>query len=218
MRRLISARVGITAGTFGILILALVSYAGLGRGQAEDLGSFGEAPAFALVDQLERPVSSEELRGRVTVANFVYTNCPDACPLLTYRMQTLQTRLADQGLFDGRVQLLSFTVDPDRDTPAVLREYAGRYQADPAVWRFLTGAKDEVVPLIVDGFRLGVDALPPTGADQGTDDQGAAGRQSYEVMHGTRFVLIDPEGRIRAYYDGRDLDLSRVVQDIRSLR
>lgn len=219
MRRTPGVRVGMAMSAVGLMLLALIGYKSLAQGQAEESDSFGEAPAFALVDQLERAVSSYELRGRVTVANFIYTNCTDACPLLTYRMQTLQQRLTDERLFDGRVQLLSFTVDPVRDTPAVLREYAERFQANPDLWRFLTGPKEDVVPLVVDGFKLGVTALPPVESDEGSsDDTGMSHQKPYEVMHGTRFVLIDPQGRIRAYYEGRDLDLDRVVGDIRRLR
>lgn len=217
MRRTTRVRVGMAVSAVGLMLLALIGYKSFAEGQTKEIDSFGEAPAFTLVDQVERPVSSDELRGRVTVANFIYTNCTDACPLLTYRMQTLQQRLAGERLLDGRVQLLSFTVDPDRDMPAVLREYAGRYQANSDVWRFLTGPKDEVVPLIVEGFKLGVDALPPEARGAQPDGPDTAHQEDYEVMHGTRFVLIDPQGRIRAYYDGRDLDLDRVVHDIRRL-
>lgn len=201
----------------GLLLVALVGYRSLALSQTRELEVFGDAPTFTLTDQLERPVRSDDLRGRVVVANFIYTNCPDICPLLSLHMQALQERLRQEGLPGREVQLLSFTVDPARDTPAVLRAYAERYRADPDAWRFLTGPESVVVPLIVDGFHLGVQALPPQGASPSTHAAGAGHQASYEVMHSGRFVLIDRQWRIRAYYDGREFDLARVLHDIRTL-
>lgn len=204
--------VGSLAGLGVVGALALGAFARLGARGTDALGDFGPAPAFALVDQAERPTSASEFQGKVVVANFIYTNCQDICPLLSVRMRALQDRLGQEQLLGGEVQLLSFTVDPARDTPPVLQAYAERHGADPSAWRFLTGPETEVLPLIVNGFRLGVDALPPT---PGSREDGH--HSSYEVMHSGRFVLIDREWRIRAYYDGRDLDLDRVVQDVHRL-
>lgn len=201
----------------GLLLVALVGYRSLALSQTRELEVFGDAPTFTLTDQLERPVRSDDLRGRVVVANFIYTNCPDICPLLSLRMQALQERLREEGLLGEGVQLLSFTVDPGRDTPPVLRTYAERHRADPDAWRFLTGPEDELVPMIVEGFHLGVDALPPKQTATSHDGDEHARSEFYEVMHSGRFVLIDRQWRIRAYYDGRELDLDRVVADIRQL-
>ena len=90
---------------------------------------------LVLTDHLEHPLSSESLRGKVVLANFVFTNCTDICPLLTVRMQGIQDRLRQERLLGSDVQLLSFTADPTRDTPPVLREYAQHHQADTESWR-----------------------------------------------------------------------------------
>jgi protein SCO1/2 len=201
----------------GLALLALVGYRSWGLSQAQSLEVFGEAPSFALTDQLDRPVSSDELRGKVVVANFIYTNCPDICPLLSFHMMTLQERLRREQLLGGQVQLLSFTVDPARDTPAVLREYAERFQADPRAWRFLTGPEPEMVQLIEKRFFLAVQPIRPRGAGQGERDHGEEPSESYEVMHSGRFALIDRQGRIRAWYDGREFELERVMRDVRQL-
>lgn len=132
-------------------------------------------------------------------------------------MQTLQNRLRQEQLLGSLVQLLSFTVDPVRDTPVVLRNYAEQHYADPDAWRFLTEPADTATPLIVEGFRLGVQALPPATATHSLDDNGAATNTEYEVMHSGQFVLIDKQGCIRAYYDGQEVDLERVVRDIHRL-
>lgn len=217
MPRVRAAFASVIGGVLGILVLVLAGYRGTLWRPGADLRVFGDAPTFTLVDQLERPVGSEDLYGKVVVANFIYTNCPDICPLLSLHMQALQDHLRQEGLLGREVQLLSFTVDPARDTPAVLHAYAERYRADPDAWRFLTGPENVVVPLIVDGLRLGVQALPPQRASPSTHAAGAGHQASYEVMHSGRFVLIDRQWRIRAYYDGQDLDLSRILRDLRTL-
>ncbi len=214
-RRLLPTAV--VAGVLGLVLIGLLGYRVLAQGHAGRLQVFGEAPSFALIDQLERPVSSGDFRGRVVVANFIYTSCPDICPLLSVRMQALQGRLQAAGLIGGQVQLLSFSVDPARDTPAVLREYAERHQADPGAWRFLTGPEQQVVPLIVDGFHLGVQALPPKQENPSVAGASGEHHKPYEVMHSGRFVVIDRQWRIRAYYDGAALDLDRVMRDVRQM-
>ncbi len=215
--------VGISGGMallLGVLLLALaaaragVPSQGQGSGTIDD---FGAAPAFTLTDQLERPVRSDMFRGKVVVADFIYTSCTDICPLLSTQMQALQERLRQENLLGNQVQLLSFSVDPARDTPAVLRTYAERHKADPDAWRFLTGLEETVKPLIVDGFHLGVQALPPPTATHGAHSDSVASGEAYEVMHSGRFALIDQQGHIRTYYDGRELDLERVLRDIRGL-
>ena len=214
--------VGLSGGmalVLGVLLLALAAARagapskGQGSGTIDD---FGTAPAFTLTDQLQRPVSSEMFRGKIVVANFIYTSCTDICPLLSTQMQALQKRLRQENLLGNQVQLLSFSVDPLRDTPPVLRNYAERHKADPDAWRFLTGPEETVKPLIVNGFHLGVQALPPPTAMPGGHTHEAASGD-YEIMHSGRFVLIDQQGQIRTYYDGQEFDLERVLRDIRGL-
>lgn len=196
-------------------LLVLVAVGGFGRLRAADsLEVFGAAPSFAgLVDQDERPITANEFRGKVVVANFIYTSCTDICPLLSARMRQLQERLRQEDLLGTQVQLLSFSVDPSRDTPEVLRGYAERNGSDPTAWHFLTGPEAQLIPMIVDGFHLGVNVLPP----QGTTHDDEAGHATYEVMHSGRFVLIDRDWRIRAYYDGREIDPERVIRDVRQV-
>jgi len=214
--------VGISGGLaliLSILLLALANARAGGPRQAQSSSApddFGTAPAFTLTDQLERPVRSDMFQGKIVVANFIYTRCTDICPLLSTQMQFLQERLRQENLLGNQVQLLSFSVDPVRDTPAVLRSYAERHKANADSWRFLTGPEETVKPLIVDGFHLGVLALPsPTATQPEPAHHVASG--DYEVMHSGRFVLIDQQGHIRAYYDGRDFDAEHVLHDIQGL-
>lgn len=211
MRRFI---IGSVAAVGVCILLGLIGYQALSRAQGPELDVLWDAPAFRLVDQMERPLSSDDLRGKVVVANFIYTSCQDICQGLSSEMQVLQERLREQGLLGEQVLLLSFTVDPARDTPAVLRAYAERFRADPLAWRFLSGPEDELRPLIVDGFRLGVQALPPQEAE---GDHSAGQHGAAQISHSGRFALIDREGRVRAYYDGTELDREQVLRDIRRL-
>jgi protein SCO1/2 len=205
-----------------VLFLALLvplSLAGWGRLRVwarQPLTDFGAAPAFTLTDQFGQAVHSDEFGSKVVVANFIYTTCTDVCPALSGQMLNLQKALQAEGLLGNEVQLLSFTVDPARDTPDVLRAYAERFHAHPQAWRFLTGPEDRLIPLIVEGLHLGVQALPPTPApraSEGDHDEHA----SYAVMHSGRFVLIDRQGHIRAFIDSRELEPARMMQDIRAL-
>ena len=95
----------------------------------------GEMPAFSLVDQTGRTVTQNDLKGKTWIADFIYTSCPDQCPMISRHMEVLQGLLPKE----SRIQLVSISVDPKHDTPAVLARYAKRYHADPAHWRFLTG-------------------------------------------------------------------------------
>jgi protein SCO1/2 len=199
-----------------LLVVGAIGY-GVRLGRTERLATFGEAPAFSLTDQFGRPVSSDELRDKVVVADFIYTTCPDICPLLSIRMQTLQERLREETLLGRHVQLLSFTVDPVRDTPAVLRTYAEQHRADPLAWRFLTGPEGEMRRIVQQGFLLGVQKMAPQASAVSQRVEDVHADNTYQVMHSTRFVLIDRQGRIRAYYDARELDLERVVHDIHLL-
>ncbi len=221
LQYLMRPRILAVVGVVNALLAVLIAYSGwqlVQARQVSQLEDFGDAPAFTLTDQTGRPFSSDKLRGKVAVANFIYTSCTDTCPLLSVRMQALQDRLRQEGLLGTRAQLLSFTVDPAHDTPEVLRAYAERHRADPRAWRFLTGPREQVVPVIVDGFFQGVVPIPATPADrqQHVDDDHAHDAPSL-VMHSNRFVLIDREGRMRGFYDGLDLDLDQVVSDIRQL-
>jgi protein SCO1/2 len=160
---------------------------------------FATLPAFQLVERSGESVGLADLTGKVWVADFVFTHCAGPCPLLSSKMARLQKALNGH---DG-VRLVTFSVDPERDTPDVLAEYARRYQAHSEQWLFLTGEKKEMYRLIGEGFRLAVDD---------------GGPQAGIITHSTRFVLVDQQGRIRGYYDGDEPGtVEALLPDIRSL-
>jgi protein SCO1/2 len=161
----------------------------------------GTLPDFTLVDQDAEEFGSEQLRGSVWIADFVFTRCPDMCPMLTSVMARVQRQLAKDPALEG-VRLVSISVDPEHDTPARLTDYAEKHGADRDRWAFLTGPRQEIWLLSRDGFRL------PVGEAPGSADA--------PIFHSDRFVLADGEGRIRGYYDALDQKAQlALMRDIR---
>jgi cytochrome oxidase Cu insertion factor (SCO1/SenC/PrrC family) len=168
-----------------------------------------EVMPFALTERSGRPVSDADLKGKVWVASFVFTRCSGPCPSVTATVARLQSELDLANTPDLR--LVTFTVDPDRDTPDELRKYADRYRAHPDRWLFLTGKEDEIHRLAVKGFRLGVERTkvpdPPAGQ---------------EFDHSTRLVVIDKAGRVRSIFDGyqgpNDIDGKRFNEGFARLK
>lgn len=165
-----------------------------------------ELPRFSLLDEDGKPFHREDMLGRVWVADFVFTSCADACPRLQSKMRRLQDRLIppEQG---GKVGLLSISVDPERDTPAKLRQYAETFGARKGMWRYLTGEQKEVERTVVQGFHTAMAKIPAEGADPHLE--------AFDIMHGERLVLVDSMGRIRGFYDAEDQDA--IVRDARAL-
>jgi protein SCO1/2 len=176
-------------------------------------------------------VSDADVRGKVVVADFIYTTCTDICPALTAQMAALRTRLAAEGLLGDDVMLLSISVDPLRDTPEVLQAYSEPFAAESANWLFLTGAEPAIRAVVVDGFMLGVEVMEAaaqdavahesgtahSATDGHTGGHGAGHGDDYEVSHSGRFVVIDRDWQIRSYVDSAALDQDALVQQLRAL-
>jgi protein SCO1/2 len=150
------------------------------------VSSYGTIPHFQLVNQDGQPFDSTQLAGKIWIADFIYTTCPGPCPMISSRMGELQKPLEKTD-----VHLVSFSVDPEKDTPEVLRGYAEKLQAEPQRWDFLTGPKSAIYKLSHDGFKLAV--------SDGSDAEGIP-------VHSTRMVLVDRHGEIRGYYDATQAD------------
>jgi protein SCO1/2 len=192
---------------FAALALALPMGALLFRQTAApDLPILGDLPSFSLVAEDGKPFRKDDLLGRVWIADFVFTSCADACPRLQAKMKKLQDRLipAEQG---GNIGLLSISVDPERDTPEKLRQYAATFGARSSLWRSLTGDQREVERTVVRGFHTAMAKVPREDADPRL--------AAFDILHGERLVLVDRMGRIRGYYDADDRD--RLLRHARSL-
>jgi protein SCO1/2 len=155
----------------------------------------GEVPAFQLTAETGQSFDSKALDGHVWVADFIYTKCDGPCPMMSSKMHMVEQQTAAEM---PDVRFVSFTVDPARDTPAVLSEYGKHFKQDPARWVFLTGDSARLNDLGLKGFKLnGVDG---------------------SMSHSTRFALVDRQRRIRGYYTtGEDGFLPQLMHDIRQL-
>ncbi|MFQ5600661.1 MAG: SCO family protein [Candidatus Krumholzibacteriia bacterium] len=159
-------------------------------GALAGLADYGAVPDFEFVSQAGDTVRLDDLRGQVWIGDFIFTHCASSCPMMQAQLERIAAALGP----DAPVRLVSFSVDPERDTPARLAEYAVAYGADPRRWLFLTGDKQQMRRLVREGFHLAVQDASPEDIAQGAE----------AVLHSTRFVLVDAQGTIRGYYNGLD--------------
>ena len=157
-------------------------------------------PDFTLTERSGEKLPLNDLKGKVWIADFIFTNCGGSCPIMSSTMANFQEQLKDV----KNILLVSFSVDPERDTPDVLKEYANLYKASPSRWLFLTGEKDKINYLTREGFHLAI-----------ASDSSSA---TEPIIHSTMFVLVDREGVIRGYYDSSDEKiLNKLLDDARRL-
>jgi protein SCO1 len=185
-------------GVFGTAVVAFLAPRLVGgRHAVSDLPDYGEAPTFSLTTHRGATLSSADLAGRPWIAEFVFTRCTAVCPVMSLRTAELDKNLPPS------YSLVSISVDPEHDTPEVLADYAARYEPS-ARWHFATGDGDAIEALSVQGFKLGLDRAPPP--DQ-VDP-------AVPIIHSSRLVLVDGEGRIRGYYDALDSEaMGRLKKD-----
>jgi protein SCO1/2 len=182
-----------------IALLAAARLTGVvaAAGDGEALPRIGPAPEFTLTNHDGQRASLSALRGKVVAITFIYTTCVDACPLLTAKMASLQGRLGRD--FGPQVQFLSITVDPVRDTPAVLKRYAEQQGAQGAGWAFLTGTPSEIRTV---AKHYGVYYRKTSRGD---------------VDHTFLTSLVDRDGILRVQYLGVRFDPNELLRDLQTL-
>ena len=154
----------------------------------------GKIPAFSFTDSHGDEINRKNLDGKVWVADFIFTTCTMACPVMTGNMNIVHKEFRN----NNDVRIVSISVYPEYDTPEVLAEYASRYDANTDRWHFLTGPEEDVKKLIKNGFKMG----------------------DYEdiIFHSERFALVDKKGQIRGYYSGMQTDdMKNLKKDINIL-
>jgi protein SCO1/2 len=166
-----------------VLAVAATLMAGCRAGKT--LPELGEVPRFSMTDQDGKPFTNDTVRGKVWAAAFVFTRCPTACPRVTSRMRREQEEAKTRGV---DLRLVSISIDPDNDTPEVLRRYAAQFGADLSTWSFVTGDAKTVQATAEQGFKIAV---------EGSADPS---RPDFGLTHGTQLVLVDRGGKIRGYY------------------
>ena len=195
---------GAALASFVVTVFAITSYSSwqfqrsLERTAAEPpLPKIGPAPDFTLTAQDGAPVALSDLRGKVVALTFIFTRCTDTCPVLTPMMSFVQDRLGRD--FGTKIAFISITVDPERDTPEELKEYAKAFGADPAGWFFATGAPDVIRDVT---RRYGVFAAKA--ADSSVD-------------HTFLTSIVDRRGILRVQYLGVRFDPEEFRRDLVSL-
>lgn len=169
-------------GIFGSLVAAAMGWALTQRRPPRpELPVLSTVPAFSFTDQSGAKFDSADLRGRVWVANFIFTRCPTICPPFSAKMAAIQDRSAAT-----RLALVSFTVDPEWDTPEKLKEYGEKYHANFSRWSFVTGQRPDLERVIVKGMMQPMDK--------------GDGQDLASVVHGSYFVLVDGAMKVRGYY------------------
>jgi len=158
------------------------------------LPKLGSIPSFEFTDSDGNLISQEELSGKAWVADFIFTTCTMACPVMTGNMNLIHKAFKN----NDKVRIVSISVYPEYDTPEILKEYASRYNANTNRWHFLTGPEENVKLVIKNGFKMG----------------------DYEdiIFHSEKFALVDQNGNIRGYYNGMKTDdIKTLKKDIRIL-
>lgn len=159
-----------------------------------DLPVLHSVPPFALIDSDNREFSGESLADSVWVIGFFSARCEESCVVMNANV----SKAAAEFSGTSGLQFVSVSIDPDNDTPEILKAYAARFSADTRMWHFLTGPSETIHLLAAKGFKLG--------------------RLDDPAEHSSRLVLVDRTGHIRGYYDGIDpSQMQRLIKDIRSL-
>lgn len=167
--------------------------------QEPPLQKFKTLPDFKLTERSGKAMGLADLNGKVWLADFIYTTCPGTCPMLSSQLTQLQEKV----LKNPDTLLVSISINPDHDTPEVLKLYAEKFQASPDRWLFFTGEKSKVRDLINNGFMLAAGDFVDA---------------NKEIVHSTKLVLVDRTGNIRAFYDGLSSEgYDRIQRDIQRL-
>ena len=180
---------------YGIVaVLLVITYLTKESNSNSGLPVLGTIPEFYFTDSQDKIISRADLDGKVWVADFIFTTCNMACPVLTGNMNLVHKEFQN----NDNVRIVSISVYPEYDTPEVLKKYASQYDANTNRWHFLTGPEENVQDVIKNGFKMG----------------------DYEdiIFHSEKFALVDQKGRLRGYYSGMQTeDVTRLKKDMKKL-
>ncbi len=210
MKPLVSGRVERHAAGLGLAAVLLVAACDPASGKEEQSSPIKnlvvqapaidfELPSFALIDHEKQPVTRDSLLGKVWVANFIFTSCPSICPRLTAKLATLQAPLLE----NDDVRFVSFSVDPETDTPEKLNAFATKHGATSPRWRFVTGDPKVVDATVLQGFKMVL-------------QRSQAG--SVDISHAERFCAVDKKGHVRGLFDTSDEGLAGLKAKVAELR
>ena len=177
-----------------VAVFLVITYIIKLTSEQKPLPVIGSIPEFEFIDSEGQSINLNTLKGKVWVADFIFTTCTMACPIMTDNMNTIHKKYKK----NDDLRLVSISVYPEYDTPEVLKEYASQYNANTDKWHFLTGKETTVKNVIKNGFKIG----------------------DYEdiIFHSEKFALVDKNGMIRSYYNGmKTEDMDKLKKDINRL-
>lgn len=171
-------------------------YKSIYRTLPPELPIIAHVPEFELISENGKPFGSKDLKGRIYLATFAFTRCPTVCPKMLTDLEKIQKRVRGTG---HKVAVVTFTVDPEHDTPEVLFKTARDRKANPHVWTFLTGTdKESMFKLYKDGFKVGAEHS----------------KNIMEIAHSEKIVLVDDANRIRGYYPFEEHSINQLMIDV----
>jgi len=181
-------------------------YRSINRELPPPLPVYYKVPEFRLTNEFKKPFGSADLKGRFYVANFMFTSCPTTCPNLMAKMDLVQKRIRGLGT---KAAIVTFTVDPEVDTPEVLFKFARKRHSNPFIWTYLTGSQADLEKIVIDGFKV------PMGKKEAVEKQLEGKTISLmDIAHSEKLVLVDDKGQVRGYYGTERVEMDKMMIDL----
>lgn len=191
---------------FWILSFSYPVYRTLNRTLPPPLPVYYVVPEFTLTNEFGKPFGSKDLKGKFYIANFMFTSCPTTCPALMAKMDLVQKRIRGLGT---KAAIVTFTVDPEVDTPEVLNKFARKRHSNPFIWNYLTGTKADLEKIVISGFKV------PMGSKEPIEKQLAEEKITlFDIAHSEKLVLVDERGQIRGYYGTERVEMDKMMIDL----
>ncbi len=157
-----------------------------------------QLPEYILTNQFGKTFGSKDLTGKIYLANFIFTRCPSSCKEVIKAMSKVQKRIRGLGT---NVGIVTFSVDPEFDTPNILYKYSRENQANPFVWSFLTGTTSEMEKIVIGGFKLMMDK------DKKNPDM-------FDIAHSEKIAFVDEKGQVRGFYSIDNQSIDKLMIDL----
>ena len=191
---------------FWLMSFSYPIYRTMNRTLPPPLPVYYVVPEFNLTNEFGKPFGSKQLEGKFYIANLMFTSCPTSCPALMAKMDLVQKRIRGLGT---KAAIVTFTVDPEVDTPEVLYKFARKRRSNPFIWNFLTGSKADLEKVIVSGYKV------PMGTKEPVEKQLAEGKITlFDIAHSEKLVLVDDRGQIRGYYGTERVEMDKMMIDL----
>lgn len=191
---------------FWMIMFSYPVYRSINRELPPPLPVYYKVPEFRLTNELKKPFGSADLNGRFYIANFMFTSCPTTCPNLMAKMDLVQKRIRGLGT---KAAIVTFTVDPEVDTPDVLFKFARKRHSNPFIWAYLTGPQADLEKIVIDGFKV------PMGKKEAVEKQLEGKTISLmDIAHSEKLVLVDDKGQIRGYYGTDRVEMDKMMIDL----